>query len=121
MVSHVFTYSTRLVAEKKGLPWAAGFLLPLGFFSACDPPVLPQIPFMSKLRFLGPAFHSLIDPDPVYLAMLHLDTFALVVAAIDSEVSIGPNSLRSGLGWLSGVGVRIAHKHGTMWRRVPQA
>lgn len=57
LVSHVLTYATRLVAEKKGIPWASSFLQPLGFFSADDPPVLPQVPFLSKLRFLGPAFH----------------------------------------------------------------
>src|SRR6202035_3611680 len=57
LVSHVLTYATRLVAEKKDIPWAASFLQPLGFFSAYDPPVLPQIPFLSKLRVLGPAFH----------------------------------------------------------------
>ena len=57
IVSHVLTYAARLVAEKKGIPWACSFLQPLGFFSAYDPPVLPQIPFLSKLRFLGPAFH----------------------------------------------------------------
>jgi UDP:flavonoid glycosyltransferase YjiC (YdhE family) len=60
LVSHVLTYATRLVAEKKGIPWAASFLQPLGFLSAYDPPVLPQIPVLSKLRFLGPAFHSLL-------------------------------------------------------------
>ncbi len=57
IVSHVLTYAARLVAEKKGIPWACGFLQPLGFFSAYDPPVLPQIPLLSKLRLLGPAFH----------------------------------------------------------------
>ena len=57
LVSHVLTYATRLVAEKKGIPWASSFLQPLGFFSAYDPPVLPQVPFLSKLRFLGAAFH----------------------------------------------------------------
>jgi rhamnosyltransferase subunit B len=57
LVSHVLTYTTRLVAEKKGIPWVASFLQPLGFFSAYDPPVLPQMPYLSKLRFLGPAFH----------------------------------------------------------------
>jgi len=60
LTSHVLTYATRLVAEKKGVPWVATFLQPLGFFSAYDPPVLPQIPFLSKLRFLGPAFHRLL-------------------------------------------------------------
>ena len=58
LVSHVLTYATRLVAEKTGIPWANIFLQPLGFFSAYDPPVLPQVPFLSQLRFLGPAFHG---------------------------------------------------------------
>jgi rhamnosyltransferase subunit B len=57
LVSHVLTFTTRLVAEEKGIPWASTLLQPFGFFSACDPPVLPQVPFLSKLRFLGPAFH----------------------------------------------------------------
>jgi rhamnosyltransferase subunit B len=57
LVSHVLTFTARLVAERKGLPWATTFLQPLGFFSACDPPVLPQLPFLSKLRFLGAPFH----------------------------------------------------------------
>jgi UDP:flavonoid glycosyltransferase YjiC (YdhE family) len=57
LVSHVLTFTTRLVAEKKGIPWASTMLQPLGFFSAYDPPVLPPALFLSKLRFLGPAFH----------------------------------------------------------------
>src|ERR1022692_4738954 len=54
LVSHVLTFTTRLVAEKKGIPWASTFLQPLGFFSVYDPPVLPPAPFLSKLRILGP-------------------------------------------------------------------
>jgi rhamnosyltransferase subunit B len=57
LVSHMLTFTTRLVAEKKGIPWASTFLQPLGFFSVYDPPVLPPAPFLAKLRFLGPAFH----------------------------------------------------------------
>jgi UDP:flavonoid glycosyltransferase YjiC (YdhE family) len=57
LVSHVLTYAARLVAEKQGIPWVCAFLQPLGFFSAFDPPVLPLIPFLSRLRFLGPTFH----------------------------------------------------------------
>ena len=57
LVSHMITFTARLVAEKKGIPWASTFLQPFGFFSAYDPPVLPPAPFLSKLRFLGPAFH----------------------------------------------------------------
>jgi UDP:flavonoid glycosyltransferase YjiC (YdhE family) len=57
LVSHVLTFTTRLVAEKKGIPWASTFLQPLGLFSVCDPPVLPPAPFLSRFRFLGPGFH----------------------------------------------------------------
>jgi rhamnosyltransferase subunit B len=57
LVSHMLTFTTRLVAEIKGIPWASTFLQPLGLFSAYDPPVLPQAPFLGALRFLGPAFH----------------------------------------------------------------
>lgn len=58
LVGHVLTYAARLVAEKKRIPWATTFLQPLGFFSAYDPPVLPQVPFLARLRFLGRAFHQ---------------------------------------------------------------
>lgn len=57
LVSHLLTFSTRLVAERKGIPWASTLLQPLGFLSIYDPPVLPLAPFLSKLRFLGPIFH----------------------------------------------------------------
>jgi UDP:flavonoid glycosyltransferase YjiC (YdhE family) len=60
LVSHMLTFTTRLVAEKKGIPWASTFLQPLGLFSVYDPPVVPQAPFLAKLRFLGPAFHRLL-------------------------------------------------------------
>jgi rhamnosyltransferase subunit B len=60
MVSHVLTFATRLVAEKRGIPWASTFLQPLGLFSVYDPPVVPQAPFLAKLRFLGPTFHRLL-------------------------------------------------------------
>jgi UDP:flavonoid glycosyltransferase YjiC (YdhE family) len=57
LVSHVLTYAARLVVEKQGIPWVSTFLQPLGLFSACDPPVFPQIPFLAKFRFLGRTFH----------------------------------------------------------------
>src|SRR5262249_54799364 len=57
LVSHPITYTTRLVAEKTGIPWASTMITPLGFGSAYDPPMLPGAPVLSKrLRFLGPAF-----------------------------------------------------------------
>jgi UDP:flavonoid glycosyltransferase YjiC (YdhE family) len=60
LVSHMLTFTTGLVAEKRGIPWASTFLQPLGLFSVYDPPVVPQAPFLTKLRFLGPTFHRLL-------------------------------------------------------------
>jgi rhamnosyltransferase subunit B len=60
LVSHMLTFTTPLVAEKKGIPWASTILQPFCFLSAHDPPVLAPAPFLAKLRFLGPAFHRLL-------------------------------------------------------------
>jgi UDP:flavonoid glycosyltransferase YjiC (YdhE family) len=57
LVAHPLTFAVRLVAEKQQLPWATTVLAPLAFFSVHDPPVLAPAPFLSKLRFLGPAFY----------------------------------------------------------------
>jgi UDP:flavonoid glycosyltransferase YjiC (YdhE family) len=59
LVSHLLTFTTPLVAEKNGIPWVSTNLQPLGFLSVHDPPVFPQVPLLSKLRFLGPTFHGL--------------------------------------------------------------
>ncbi|MBL8796741.1 MAG: glycosyltransferase family 1 protein [Planctomycetia bacterium] len=60
LVGHPLTYTTRLVAEKRGLLWASTLLQPIGFLSAYDPPVLPPAPFLEHLRFLGPVFHRML-------------------------------------------------------------
>jgi UDP:flavonoid glycosyltransferase YjiC (YdhE family) len=57
LVSHALTYTTRLVAERKRIPWVSTVLSPILFFSAHDPPVPAPAPYLAKLRFLGPAFH----------------------------------------------------------------
>jgi rhamnosyltransferase subunit B len=57
VVSHVLTFSAPVVAEKLRIPWAGSALAPLSFFSAFDPPVLPPVPAMARLRGLGAAFH----------------------------------------------------------------
>ena len=57
LISHPLTFTARLAAEKRGLPWASSVLAPLSFFSAHDPPMLPPASFLSRLRRLGPAFH----------------------------------------------------------------
>jgi len=88
LVSHVLTYATRLVAEKTGIPWASIFLQPLGFFSAYDPPVLPQVPFLSKLRFLGPGFHRPL----FWLAKRSCRSWADPWHRLRAEISLPPTS-----------------------------
>lgn len=58
LVSHpLAAFSSRLVAEKTGLAWVSAMLVPLGFFSAHDLPVVDVLPRASRLlRPLGPAF-----------------------------------------------------------------
>jgi rhamnosyltransferase subunit B len=57
LVSNLATYATRLVAEKRGIPWASAMHIPTLFVSAYDPPLLPGFPGLSRMfRFLGPAF-----------------------------------------------------------------
>ena len=48
LVSHVITYTARLVAETTGILWVSTMLSPIGFFSAHDPPVLPPASFRTS-------------------------------------------------------------------------
>jgi UDP:flavonoid glycosyltransferase YjiC (YdhE family) len=55
LVSHPLTFTARLVAETNpGLGWASTFLAPFTAFSAYDPSVMAEIPFLGALRPLGP-------------------------------------------------------------------
>ncbi|WP_417397106.1 glycosyltransferase [Gimesia chilikensis] len=57
LVTMMACYATRLVAEQEQIPWVSAVHIPLGFYSACDPPVLDVAPFLSrKLHNLGPVF-----------------------------------------------------------------
>jgi rhamnosyltransferase subunit B len=88
LLSHMLTFTTRLVAEKKGIPWVSTFLQPLGFFSAYDPPVLPQMPLLAKLRFLGPAFHRLL----FWCARLSVRSWSEPWHRLRAEVGLPPTS-----------------------------
>ncbi len=89
LVSHILTFTTRLVAEKKGIPWASTFLQPLGLFSVFDPPVVPQAPFLAKLRFLGPRFHRLL----FWCAKRRVRSWSEPLHRLRAEVGLPPNSL----------------------------
>ena len=57
LVSHLLTFATPIVAEQLGKPWVSTVIQPMVFFSAFDPPVFGQAPFLAHLRWLGPGFH----------------------------------------------------------------
>src|SRR5688500_8075146 len=44
IVTHPLTFSGRIVAEMRGLPWVSTVLAPLAFFSRHDVPVVPFLP-----------------------------------------------------------------------------
>lgn len=46
-------YAARLVAEKLKIKWALCVLQPTAFFSAYDPPIRAEFPFLAKLRIFG--------------------------------------------------------------------
>ncbi len=57
LVSHSIFYAARLVAETTGIPWVSTIIMPMGVWSAFDPPLMPGFPGMAKaLRPLGPMF-----------------------------------------------------------------
>jgi UDP:flavonoid glycosyltransferase YjiC (YdhE family) len=54
LVTHPAVLAGPIVAEKLGRPWVSTVLAPLSFFSAYDPPVLPQLPPLVRFMRLGP-------------------------------------------------------------------
>lgn len=57
LVTMLAMYATRLVAEKTQTPWVSAVHIPMGFFSAIDPPLLDFSPALSEsLHCLGRAF-----------------------------------------------------------------
>lgn len=54
LLTHPAVPAGPIVAEKLGLRWASTVLAPLSFFSAYDPPVLPQLPALTRFMRLGP-------------------------------------------------------------------
>jgi len=53
VVSHPLTVTMPIIAEERGLPWAATILSPLSLMSAHDPPLVPGAEWLRALRHLG--------------------------------------------------------------------
>jgi UDP:flavonoid glycosyltransferase YjiC (YdhE family) len=50
LLTHPLPLVGPVVAQRRGLPWVSSVLAPISFFSAHDPPVLPQVPALYHLQ-----------------------------------------------------------------------
>jgi rhamnosyltransferase subunit B len=57
LITGEVVFAADSVVETTGIKWISTSLAPISFFSATDPPVPPQMPWLENLRFMGPAFH----------------------------------------------------------------
>ena len=60
LISHVLTFVTPIVAEKRGIPWLTVMLQPATLLSAYDPPAFAFAVNLPKLKFLGPVFFKFL-------------------------------------------------------------
>ncbi len=60
IISHVLTFVSPIVAEKRNIPWLTVMLQPSTFISAYDPPAFAFAVNLPKLKFLGPSFFSFL-------------------------------------------------------------
>jgi rhamnosyltransferase subunit B len=62
LISHPLTYAAPVLAERRGLLWAASVLAPLGFFSRTDPPLMAVHPLVAALQRKLPGFYRQLIP-----------------------------------------------------------
>jgi len=60
IISHVLTFVSPMVAEKRGVPWLTVMLQPATILSAYDPPAFAFAVNLPKLQFLGPLFFKFL-------------------------------------------------------------
>ena len=54
LISHMITFAAPLLAQQTGIKWISTVLAPVSFWSAYEPPVLPDMPAVRFLMKLGP-------------------------------------------------------------------
>lgn len=78
--------ATPLVAEKLGMRWASSSMVPMGFFSAYDPPVLAAFPSLAKLYKFGPIVNQAI----VNFAKLVSNSWGEPIRQLRRELDLSP-------------------------------
>jgi len=68
IISHILTFVSPIVADKRKIPWLTIMLQPSTILSAYDPPAFSFAVNLPKLKFLGPLFFSyLFNCSPQFL------------------------------------------------------
>jgi rhamnosyltransferase subunit B len=86
MIASELVYAAPLVAEKLRLRWASAILSPCTFFSAYDPPVLPNVPELRYLRWTGPQVHRVM----LRAAMASIDHWWQPIRQLRREEGLRP-------------------------------
>jgi rhamnosyltransferase subunit B len=87
LVSHTLSFALPILARKLGKSWVSLALQPIVFFSAVDPPVLAQAPWLASLRAVLPVvFHRLL----FQIARIHSFRWLKPVAQLHVEAGLGP-------------------------------
>jgi rhamnosyltransferase subunit B len=60
LITSDLAYAGPILAEKAGINWASQVLSPLSFLSAYDDSVLPPLPWLRRLKVLGPRAYGAI-------------------------------------------------------------
>jgi rhamnosyltransferase subunit B len=86
LINSPTVYAGPVLAEALKLPWASVALQPFIYFSAYDPPVLPQLPMTEFGHRLGPGFWKVFW----YLLKRSSDTWPQTVYQLQKELGV-PN------------------------------
>jgi MGT family glycosyltransferase len=78
--------AARLVAEKLEIPWVFTVFQPASFLSIYDPPVLPVLPFLAKLRGLG----SIANRGIIQLSKVLSKSWAEPIHQLRRELDLPP-------------------------------
>jgi rhamnosyltransferase subunit B len=90
LVTHPLAYGAQLFAEKNAdtIAWVSVALAPSSMWSAYDPPVMPPMPWLNKLRPLGPRFFRLV----MSLLQKSLDPWVRPWHALRAELNLPKTS-----------------------------
>ena len=94
LVSHPLTYAAPVLAQYRGITWAASVLAPLGFFSQDDPPLMAVHPLAESLQRKLPGVYRRMIP----LARVATRSWGKPVHALRAKLGLppGPDPVHAG-------------------------